>query len=126
MFDYTEQLHQFLSFHLTILKNPHEKVMKLVSGIVRTTSLERIVQSLERIGINNMTISEIKGLGEELRLNNPYSIHDKIELIVSDEKADRVVRTILDHAGTGLAGDGVISVAPLDYTVKIRSEERLK
>jgi hypothetical protein len=69
--------------------------MKLVFGIVRTTSLERIVQSLERIGINNMTISEIKGLGEELRLNNPYSIHDKIEVITSDEKAGTVV-TVLD------------------------------
>jgi nitrogen regulatory protein PII len=63
-------------------KNPEGgEVMKLITGIVRTTSLERVVQSLERIGIKGMTISQIKGLGEELRLNNPYSIHDKIEII---------------------------------------------
>jgi nitrogen regulatory protein PII len=99
--------------------------MKLVTAIVRTTSLERVVQSLERIGIKGMTISEIKGLGEELRLNNPYSIHDKIEIFVSDAKADEVVKTILDHSRSGLAGDGVVSVAPLDYAVKIRTEEKL-
>ncbi len=100
--------------------------MKLVTAMVRTTSLERIVHSLEGIGIKNMTISEIKGLGEELRLNNPYSIHDKIEIIVSDEMAGTAVKSILVHARTGLAGDGVITVAPLNYAVKIRTEEELK
>lgn len=74
----------------------------------------------------SMTISEINELGEDLRLNNPYSIHNKIEIIVSDEKADVVVKTILDNASTRLADDGVISVATLDYAVKIRTEERLK
>ncbi len=100
--------------------------MKLVTGIVRTTSLERLVHALEQIGIKGMTISEIKGLGEELRLNNPYSIHDKIEIIVSDEKADRVVKTIFDYARTGLAGDGVVFITSLDYAVKIRTEEKLE
>ncbi len=100
--------------------------MKLVTSIVRTTILERVVHSLEHIGIEGMTISEIKGLGEELRLNNPYSIHDKVEIIVSDEKANGVVKAILDATRTGLAGDGVISVASLDYAVKIRSEEKMK
>ncbi len=100
--------------------------MKLIIGIVRTTSLERVVHALEQIGVKGMTISEIKGLGEEIRLHNPYSIHDKIEIIVSDEKADPVVKTIVDHAGTGLAGDGIVSVASLDYAIKIRTEEKLK
>jgi nitrogen regulatory protein P-II 1 len=100
--------------------------MKLVTGIVRTTSLERVVPSLERIGIKGMTISEIKGLGKELRLNNPYAIHDKIEIFASDGRADEVVKTILDHSRSGLAGDGIVSVAPPEYAVRIRTEERLK
>lgn len=73
-----------------------------------------------------MTISEIKGLGEEVQLNNPYMIHDKIEIIVSEEKAEAVVKTILDNTRTGLVGDGVITVASLDYVVKIRTEKRLE
>jgi nitrogen regulatory protein P-II 1 len=99
--------------------------MKLIAATVRTTSLERVVQSLEHMGIKSMSISEIKGLGEEVRLNNPYSIHDKIELIVSDAQADAVIGAILENGRTGLAGDGIISVAPLDYAVKIRTKERL-
>lgn len=100
--------------------------MKSVTAIVRTTSLARVVQALEHAGIKSMTISEIKGLGEEVRLNNPYSIHDKIEIYVSDDEADVVVKTILENARTGLAGDGVVAVASLDYAVKIRTEGRLK
>jgi len=99
--------------------------MKLIVATVRTTSLERVVQSLEHIGIKSISILEIKGLGEEVRLNNPYSIHDKIELIVSDEQEDAVVRAVLENGRTGLAGDGIISVTPLDYAVKIRTKERL-
>lgn len=99
--------------------------MKLVTAIVRTTSLERVVHALERIGITHITISEIKGLGEGLQLDAPYSIHDKIEIIAPDDKADAVVRTMLEHTRSGLAGDGIVSVAPLDFAVKIRTKERL-
>jgi nitrogen regulatory protein P-II 1 len=100
--------------------------VKLITAIVRTTSLERVVKSLEGIGITSMTISKIRGLGEEVRLNNPYAIHEKIEVIVADEKADAVVKTVLENTRTGLVGDEVITVASLDYTVRIRTEERLK
>jgi nitrogen regulatory protein P-II 1 len=100
--------------------------MKLVTAIVRTASLERVVKSLEHVGIKGMTISEIKGLGEEVRLNNPYSIHERIEIIVADERTDMVVKTIIDDSRTGLAGAGVVFVATLNYAVKIRTEENLK
>ena len=100
--------------------------MKLVTAIVRTTSPARVAQALEQLGTKSMTISEAKGLGEEIRLNNPYSIHDKIEIIVSDEVADAVVKTIIDNTRTGFAGDGIITVAPLAYAVKIRTGERIK
>jgi nitrogen regulatory protein P-II 1 len=103
-----------------------EVIMKSVTAIVRMSSLERVVKAFELNGIHSMTISEIKGLGEEVRLNNPYSIHDRIELFVSDDKADAVVKTILENSRTGLAGDGVIAVATLDYAVKIRTAEKVK
>ncbi len=86
--------------------------MKMVTAIVRTTSLQNVIQRLEKIGIKGLTISEVKGLGEKVRLKNPYSIHDKIEIVVADEKADEAARAILENAGTGLAGDGIIAVAP--------------
>jgi nitrogen regulatory protein P-II 1 len=99
--------------------------MKAVTAIVRTTSLERVVHALEHSGIKRLTISEIKGTGEEVRLRSSYTIHDKVEIFVPDERVDAVVRLILENSGTGLAGDGVITIAPLDYAVKIRTEERI-
>ena len=59
-------------------------------------------------------------------MNNPYSIHDRIELIVSDDQVDAVVKAILENVRTGLAGDGIISVAPVDFAIKIRTKERLE
>jgi nitrogen regulatory protein PII len=99
--------------------------MKAVTAIVRTTGLERVVHAFEKVGIKRLTVSEVKGTGDEVRLRGPYSVHDRIELFVPDECVDAVVRIILENSGTGLAGDGIIAVAPLDYTVKIRNEERI-
>jgi nitrogen regulatory protein PII len=98
--------------------------MKIVTAFVRTTSLEDIVKSLQGIGVRSMTISEIQGIGEEVSLNKPYTIHDRIDIVVPDEKADDVVNIILEHGRTGLAGDGLIVVQPADYAVKIRTKEK--
>lgn len=99
--------------------------MKLVTAIVRTTRLEAVVQALEEVGIKGMTISEIKGLGEEVRLNTPYTIHDKIEIIVADNRVDTAVTVLLLNSRNGMPGDGVITVQTLDCAVKIRTEERM-
>jgi nitrogen regulatory protein P-II 1 len=100
--------------------------MKIVTAIVRTTALERIAKALEKIGVRGLTISEIKGLGEQVRLDKPYTVHDKIEIIVPDERADDVANVILEEGHTGLAGDGLVTVAPLEYVMKTRTKERLK
>jgi nitrogen regulatory protein PII len=101
------------------------KAMKIVTAIVRPTGVQHVIQQLEKIGIQGLTISEVKGIGEEVRLNNLYSVHDKIEIFVHDEKADKVTQVILEHAATGLAGDGVVAVLPTDYAVRIGTGERL-
>ncbi len=98
--------------------------MKMITAIVRTTALEHIVKKLEQLGIRSLTISEIKGTGEEVPLFKHYTIHDRIEIVVPDEKADEAANLILEHAGTGLAGDGIIAVSPVDYLLKIRTRER--
>jgi nitrogen regulatory protein P-II 1 len=100
--------------------------MKLIVAIIRTTSLQHIVQQLEKIGIKGLTISEVRGIGEEMRLNKPYSIHNRVDILVPDERADEVSKVILDHAATGLAGDGLVAVSSVDYAVRIRNRERLK
>ena len=100
--------------------------MKLITAIVRTTRLEAVVQTLEQAGIKGMTISEIKGLGEEVRLYNPYTIHDKVEIIVPDDAAEKAVAVLLENSRIGIPGDGIIAVQTLDYAMKIRTAEKLK
>jgi len=94
--------------------------------MVRTTSLEAIVKSLERIGIQGMTISEVKGIGQQAQLFKPYTIHNSIDIYVPDSKADEVSRIILDHATTGLAGDGLLAVQSVDCVIKIRTREKIE
>lgn len=100
--------------------------MKIVIAIVRTTCLEGIVKSLEDMGIRGMTISEIKGTGEQVQLYKPYTIHNKIEIIVPDEKVDEVTEVILEHAHTGFAGDGFIAVYQVECMIRIRTRERFE
>ncbi|NCO84037.1 MAG: transcriptional regulator [Nitrospirae bacterium CG_4_10_14_3_um_filter_44_29] len=100
--------------------------MKMVTAIVRTTSLESIVKSLGNIGIKGMTITEVKGIGDQVQLFKPYTIHNRIDIIVPDDRVEEVSGTILEHAHTGLAGDGLIAVYPVDAMMKIRTMERLQ
>lgn len=99
--------------------------MKMITAIVRTTCLEGIVKSLGDAGIKGITISEIKGVGEQVELFKPYAIHKKIEIIVPDEVVEKVTDLILEHGHTCLPGDGLIAVSPIDYMIKIRTKERL-
>ena len=98
--------------------------MKMVMSIVRTISLDRIVEDLQDIGIRDMTISNIEGTGEEVTLFKHYTIHKMIQIIVPDNKVDEVADLILRSAHSGLAGDGIIAVHPVDYMVRIRTKER--
>ena len=98
--------------------------MKTITAIVRTDSLGEIVKSLEEKGIRGITITEIKGVGREVRLYKPYTIHDRIEIIVPDERVDEVTGVIVQHGQTGFAGDGLIGVYPMDYMIKIRTGEK--
>lgn len=100
--------------------------MKLITAIVRTTSLQPIVKELEKEGIRGVTITEVKGTGQEVALFRPYTIHNRIDIYVPDEKAEDVTKIILDHASTGLAGDGLLAIQPVNCVVKIRTGEKIE
>jgi nitrogen regulatory protein PII len=100
--------------------------VKLITAIVRTMGLEAIVKSLEQAGIRGMTISEVKGTGEQVQLFKPYTIHNRIDIFVPDAKADEVSRIILDHASAGMAGDGLLAVQAVECVIKIRTKEKIE
>jgi len=99
--------------------------MKMITAIVRTTSLDTIVNCLEDIGVKEITISEIKEISDETPLSHHYTVHSRIDLIIPDEKVLKITDVILQHTHTGLAGDGFIAVLPVDYMIKIRTKQKL-
>jgi nitrogen regulatory protein P-II 1 len=107
--------------------------MRKVEAIIKPFKLDEVKEALSEIGIQGMTVTEVKGFGRqkghtELYRGAEYVVDFlpkiKIEITVSDEMAEKVVEVIVGAASTGRIGDGKIFVLPLDEAVRIRTGER--
>ena len=107
--------------------------MKLVEAIVKPFKLDEIKEALTKAGIQGMTVEEVKGFGRqkghtELYRGAEYSVDFlpkvRLEILVPDDKAGRVVELITESARTGKIGDGKIFVTPVDEVIRIRTGER--
>ncbi len=106
--------------------------MKLVTAIVKPFRLDDVRNALSEVGIQGMTVSEVKGFGRqrghtELYRGAEYVVDflpkAKIEVAVSDDMVERVVETVVDAAKTGKVGDGKIFVTNLEQVWRIRTGE---
>jgi nitrogen regulatory protein P-II 2 len=106
--------------------------MKLVTAIVKPFRLDDVRNALSEVGIQGMTVSEVKGFGRqrghtELYRGAEYVVDflpkAKIEVAVSDEMVDRTVEAIVESARTGKVGDGKIFVTNLEQAWRIRTGE---
>lgn len=107
--------------------------MKLITAIVKPFRLEEVKQDLNKIGVNGMTVSEASGHGRqrghvEVYRGAEYQVDlipkVRIEVIVDDADADRVVDVIVKAARTDNIGDGKVWVSHLDSVVRVRTGER--
>ena len=107
--------------------------MKKIEAIIKPFKLDEVKESLTSIGIQGITVSEVKGFGRqkghtELYRGAEYVVDFlpkvKLEVIVKDEMAGPVVEAITKAAKTGRIGDGKIFVIPIDDVVRIRTGER--
>ena len=112
---------------------PRERPMKKVEAIIKPFKLDEVKEALHEIGINGLTVTEVKGFGRqkghtELYRGAEYVVDFlpkiKLEVVVTDEMADKVVDAIVNAANTGRIGDGKIFVLPLEETIRIRTGER--
>jgi nitrogen regulatory protein P-II 2 len=106
--------------------------MKLVTAIIKPFKLEEVRDALLAIGIDGMTVTEVKGYGRqkghtEIYRGAEYAVNFlpkiRIEVAVTEENANKVVETITAAAKTGEIGDGKIFVAPIDHALRIRTGE---
>ncbi|MBM4337135.1 MAG: P-II family nitrogen regulator [Deltaproteobacteria bacterium] len=107
--------------------------MKMIKAVIKPFKLDEVRDALTKIGIEGMTVSEVRGFGRqkghtELYRGAEYVVDllPKIELevVVSDGRADLVVETIRKAANTGRIGDGKIFMSPVLEAVRIRTGER--
>jgi nitrogen regulatory protein P-II 1 len=107
--------------------------MKLIEAIIKPFKLDEVKDALNQIGIEGITVSEVKGYGRqkghtELYRGAEYVVDFipkiRIEIAVSDELVGKVVETIENSAKTGRIGDGKIFIIPLEEAVRIRTGEK--
>ncbi len=107
--------------------------MRKIEAIIKPFKLDEVKEALHGVGIQGMTVTEVKGFGRqkghtELYRGAEYVVDFlpkiKVEIAVSDEMADKAVDAIIQAANTGRIGDGKIFVLPIEESIRIRTGER--
>jgi len=107
--------------------------MKMVEAIVKPFKLDEVKEGLMKVGIQGMTVEEVRGFGRqkghtELYRGAEYSVDFlpkvKIQILVPDDRAGKVVEVITDAARTGKIGDGKIFVSTVEEVIRIRTGEK--
>jgi len=107
--------------------------MKKIEAIIKPFKLEEVKEALTGIGIEGMTVSEVKGFGRqkghtEIYRGSEYTVDFlpkvKLEIVVADARVNAAVDAIVKSAKTGKIGDGKVFVTAIETAVRIRTEEK--
>ena len=107
--------------------------MKKIEAIIKPFKLEEVKDALGEIGIEGMTVSEVKGFGRqkghtEIYRGSEYTVDFlpkiKVELVITDQQVESAVATIVKAARTGKIGDGKVFVSSIEQAVRIRTDEK--
>lgn len=107
--------------------------MKKIEAIIKPFKLDEVKDKLNEIGVQGITVSEVKGFGRqkghtELYRGAEYVVDFlpkiKLEIVIPDQLTDQVIEAILSSAQTGRIGDGKIFIIPVDEAVRIRTGEK--
>jgi nitrogen regulatory protein P-II 1 len=108
------------------------KRMKKIEAIIKPFKLEEVKEALASLGVEGMTVTEVKGFGRqkghtEIYRGSEYTVDFlpkiKIEIVLADSQVSSAVEGIVKAAKTGKIGDGKVFVSPIENAVRIRTEE---
>jgi nitrogen regulatory protein P-II 1 len=106
--------------------------MKKIEAIIKPFKLEEVKDALAEMGVEGMTVTEVKGFGRqkghtEIYRGSEYTVDFlpkvKLEVVLADDVVEKAVATIVASAKTGKIGDGKVFVLPVEHAVRIRTEE---
>ena len=107
--------------------------MKKIEAIIKPFKLEEVKEALAEIGVEGMTVSEVKGFGRqkghtEIYRGSEYTVDFlpkiKVEVVLADAQVSTAVGVIVKAARTGKIGDGKVFISPIENAVRIRTEEK--
>ena len=107
--------------------------MKKIEAVIKPFKLEEVKDALSEVGIEGMTVVEVKGFGRqkghtEIYRGSEYTVDFlpkiKLEIVIADGQVDAAVSAILKSAKTGKIGDGKIFVSNVEQSIRIRTEEK--
>jgi nitrogen regulatory protein PII len=107
--------------------------MKLITAIIKPFKLEEVKAALAEVGVEGMTVTEVKGFGRqkghtEIYRGSEYTVDFlpkvKLEIAIAEDGVSKAIDAIVAAARTGKIGDGKIFITPLDQIVRIRTDER--
>jgi len=107
--------------------------VKKIEAVIKPFKLEEVKEALTEIGIEGLTVSEVKGFGRqkghtEIYRGSEYTVDFlpkvKVEIVLADSLIEKAVETIVKAAKTGKIGDGKIFVLPVEDAIRIRTEEK--
>lgn len=111
----------------------HEIIMKKIEAIIKPFKLEEVKDALAEVGVEGMTVIEVKGFGRqkghtEIYRGSEYTVDFlpkiKLETVLPDDRVEAAVSAIVNAAKTGKIGDGKVFVSPVQEAVRIRTDER--
>jgi nitrogen regulatory protein P-II 1 len=106
--------------------------MKKIEAIIKPFKLEDVKEALAGVGVEGMTVTEVKGFGRqkghtEIYRGSEYTVDFlpklKLEIVLSDDAVEAAVNAIVQSAKTGKIGDGKVFVGPVEQAIRIRTEE---
>ncbi len=106
--------------------------MKKIETIIKPFKLEEVKEALAEIGVQGMTVTEVKGFGRqkghtEIYRGSEYTVDFlpkvKLEIVVADDRAAEVAEAIVKSANTGKIGDGKVFISPVEEAIRIRTGE---
>ena len=106
--------------------------MKKIEAIIKPFKLEEVKEALAEIGVEGMTVTEVKGFGRqkghtEIYRGSEYTVDFlpkiKIEIVLADAMVEPATAAIIKAAKTGKIGDGKVFISPIDEAVRIRTDE---
>src|SRR4030042_3628076 len=102
--------------------------LRKVVAIIRSRLLEDVEERLKKMGVKGLTVTRVKGYGEEkvICAQDWLGTHARIEIYIEKSKAEKIAKVVMEVAHTGGAGDGIVCIIPVEKIFRVRTKSEIR